>query len=182
MPMDNNQAPVSRRTFLRGGNLNRHSKAELPQLPWTIPGTIINSCSQCDKCLDACPENIIVKNKDGFPTVNFSDGECTFCSDCVQTCPEPVFEFISTNPHTAWDLKAVIADDCFAMNAVQCQSCQDHCETQAITFHYVTSAIPTPVISLEDCTGCGACVSICPSSSIAVTPQTALSLPKGPSL
>lgn len=182
MPMDNNQARVSRRAFLRGGNLNRHSSTELPHLPWAIPETIINACSQCNKCLDACPENIIVKNKDGFPNVDFLNGECTFCSDCVQICPEPVFEFADNTPQNAWNLKAVIADDCFAKNAVQCQSCQDHCEVQAIEFHYVTSAIPTPAISLEDCTGCGACVSICPSSSITVIPQTAINSPKGPSL
>ncbi|MEH6495130.1 MAG: ferredoxin-type protein NapF [Pseudomonas marincola] len=180
--MENEQTSVSRRAFLRGGKLNRQNIAPLPHLPWAAPETILNACSQCDECQDACLENIIVKNKDGFPTVDFSNGACTFCSDCVKICPEPVFDLTAINPQSAWNLKAVIADDCLAKNAVQCQSCQDHCEVQAIGFHYVTSAIPTPVISLEDCTGCGACVSICPSSSIAVIPQTAINLPKGPSL
>ncbi|MEH6477938.1 MAG: hypothetical protein V7727_19765, partial [Sneathiella sp.] len=70
--MENEQTSVSRRAFLRGGKLNRQNIAPLPHLPWAAPETILNACSQCDECQDACLENIIVKNKDGFPTVDFS--------------------------------------------------------------------------------------------------------------
>ena len=57
------------------------------------------------------------------------------------------------------------------MNQVVCQSCQDTCETEAISFKYIHSKIPQPQIELDKCNGCGACVSICPQNAIELTPK-----------
>ena len=58
------------------------------------------------------------------------------------------------------------------MNQVVCQSCQDSCEPEAISFEYLQSKSPQPKIELDKCNGCGACVSICPQSAIELTPKS----------
>ena len=45
-------------------------------------------CQQCDEpaCLDACPEDAIVKAQDGG-TVTVDPDACTGCGECTRTCP-----------------------------------------------------------------------------------------------
>ncbi|WP_169543901.1 ferredoxin-type protein NapF [Sneathiella aquimaris] len=174
--MENRQsiASVSRRAFLTGGAKasQRAKQREVrAYLPWSTPERILAACDQCERCLSACPEGIIQKTAQGYPTVNFEKGECTFCESCKEACPQPVFytdpEEIGERP-LVWTLKAEISDACLAKNDIQCQSCQDHCDPRAIRFQYQRNAIAEPVIQIADCTGCGACVSVCPANCISI--------------
>ncbi|MFE8731076.1 4Fe-4S dicluster domain-containing protein, partial [Aeromonas hydrophila] len=58
--------------------------------------------------------------------------------------------------------------NCLANGQVYCQRCQDSCEPRAIRFIPTLGRVPTPVIELDSCNGCGACVADCPVGSIRV--------------
>ncbi len=154
---------LARRGLFRG----RLRVAEPPvQLPWSVAWPQFSTgCTRCGDCLAACPEQILVKGEGGFPTVDFQRGECTFCGDCVAACKEPLFRPASETP---WQYKASIAANCLANSQVYCQRCQDSCEPRAIRFIPTLGRVPTPVIELDSCNGCGACVQDCPVGSIKV--------------
>ncbi|WP_421224589.1 ferredoxin-type protein NapF [Aeromonas jandaei] len=154
---------LARRGLFRG----RLRVAEPPvQLPWSVAWPQFSAgCTRCGDCLAACPEQILVNGEGGFPSVDFQRGECTFCGDCVAACQEPLFRPASETP---WQYKASIAANCLANSQVYCQRCQDSCELRAIRFIPTLGRVPTPVIELDSCNGCGACVQDCPVGSIKV--------------
>lgn len=157
---------LQRRAFFRSGSVKKISKDV--HLPWRKSDEhFLEACTQCGKCVDACPEAIIGKGDGGYPTVDFDKGECTYCKACVEACPEPLFDL---NKTTVWELNIAIEASCFAKRDIVCQSCSDACEPQAIKFDFRRERIPKPDISLADCTLCGACVSSCPANAIAITP------------
>jgi len=160
---------LARRNLFRGKKISTPSAI---RLPWVIDEQhFINDCTQCGDCLKSCEENIIVKGDGGFPEIDFSQGECTFCQACIAVCKQPLFINERTNNQSAWRLDIKIENSCLAKNNVVCQSCQDICEPEAINFKYLLSKIPQPQIALEQCNGCGACVSICPQTAIKLTPD-----------
>lgn len=137
------------------------------RLPWVNNArTFIDQCSQCGKCVQACETNIIVKGDGGFPTVDFNLGECTFCYQCAEVCPEPIF---LTQDQPAWNAKALISEQCIAKQNVECRSCGDMCDNMAIQFKLEIGKVAQPNLNLDECNGCGACVSVCPTSSINVS-------------
>ncbi|WP_371188691.1 ferredoxin-type protein NapF [Thalassotalea maritima] len=152
---------ISRRNFFRGKKMLSTPNF---RLPWVLNEAIfLQGCTQCGDCISSCPEKIISKDDDGFPKIDFFQGECTFCQRCVDVCQQPLFTAPSET--TPWQGHLNIKDNCLASNNILCQSCQDSCEQQAISFVY-RSAIPTPEINQDNCNACGACISVCPSQSI----------------
>ncbi len=165
---------LARRNFFRG---KKTSTPPVIRLPWvTDEQHFIDGCTQCGDCITSCEEKIIVKGAGGFPEIDFSKGECSFCQKCVDVCPQPLFVNNKKDNKNAWELDIKIKDNCLAMNQVVCQSCQDCCESEAITFTYLQSKTPQPQISLDKCNGCGACVAICPPSAIELTPKLPIKL------
>lgn len=151
-----------RRALLRG----RTGRGALhARLPWLIAGRFLDGCTRCGACLDACPENIIAPSAGKFPSVDFTRGECTFCAACVDACPEPLFDRDRPAP---WHFKARVSEGCLAMRHIMCQSCEDACPNRAIAFRPVVGRLPTPEIDLALCTGCGACVSVCPAQAVSI--------------
>jgi len=157
---------LARRGLLRGRL--KAPKAQL-RLPWvTNEQDFVNQCTRCEDCLSSCPENIIVKGDGGFPTIDFTKGECTFCQDCVSACSEEFF--VADKSTKAWPVNLSFLDNCLANNLIYCQSCQDVCDTQAISFSYANGSIPVPQVNQDDCTACGACIIPCPTQSITLNP------------
>ena len=159
---------LQRRAFFKTGQV-KQSNTDI-HLPW-LKNTehFLDRCTQCQTCINHCPESIIEKGQGGYPTVNFNLGECTYCQECANHCPEDLFDL---EQPAAWALSLNINDQCFTERGIVCQSCRDVCEPQAIAFKYTHSSIPKPVVDESLCTQCGACVSSCPANAISLLQQT----------
>ncbi|MGJ8679486.1 ferredoxin-type protein NapF [Paraglaciecola sp.] len=153
-----------RRAFFMTGQTKKvNSDIHLPYLK--SADHFLNNCTQCEKCIEHCPESVINKGDGGYPTVDFRLGECTYCQKCAEHCPESLFD---TAQKQAWELKLTINNQCFPERNIVCQTCRDECEPQAIKFNFRQSTIPKPEFDEALCTQCGACVSACPANAISL--------------
>ncbi|NLJ93844.1 MAG: ferredoxin-type protein NapF [Aeromonadales bacterium] len=143
----------------------RRQAVDRPALPWLKTAQFHELCTQCGECINQCPEQIIRQSGGGFPSVDFQYGECTFCYQCAKACPEPLFLLSSEPP---WQAKAVIEQHCLANQNIDCRSCGDSCEPFAISFKLAVGRVAEPQINVSSCTGCGACVSVCPTAAIII--------------
>ena len=158
-------ASISRARFLRGDFSGRRQPI---RPPWAIPeDRFVARCTRCDACLLACSPGVIVRGSGGFPQVDFSRGECTFCGRCADACGEGAF---APRAQTApWHWVARIGEGCLAVRRVVCRSCGDACEARAIRFRLEAGGAGWPVMDGAACSGCGACVSVCPAGAIDMT-------------
>ena len=156
----------SRRSFLRGKF--RHSPSAPIRPPWSKSESIfVQNCTRCDKCIESCPEGIIVHCDGGLPQIDFNRGACTFCQDCVKACEEGCFEPLDT---VSWHLQHRFTDSCISLQGITCRSCEDICPTQAISFKLKIGGKAQPVMDDELCTYCGACLACCPVEGINLFP------------
>jgi ferredoxin-type protein NapF len=136
--------------------------------PHALPeADFLARCTRCDDCIRHCPQGILKRGDGGFPQVDFSHAACTFCGACVEACQAGALRGQAGQP--PWLAYARIAAACLAQRQIACQLCRDACEARAIRFRYL-SPIPTPHIEAQACTGCGACVGVCPAQAISVAP------------
>lgn len=138
-------------------------------LPWLRSADdLFSKCTRCERCIDACPEAIVRRGDGGYPVIDFNQGPCTFCGACADSCPEDVF--VERRFSRPWRQVATVGGSCLAHGGIYCQSCQDACESRAIRFRYAAGAIPKPTIVTSECTGCGACVAVCPPHAMRIQP------------
>lgn len=153
---------VSRRQFLRGDFSGRHVAL---RPPWAIEESLfVERCTGCDACLDACPEQILIHDKSGFPMVDFRRGECSLCGKCHDVCESQALQF--TDGESPWLLIASIQMNCLAIQGVLCSGCLEQCENRAIRFEQRIGNAPYPKLDPQLCDGCGACYRICPADAI----------------
>lgn len=155
---------IDRGQFLRG---NWRGVADIMTPPWSVDvDDFFKRCTQCNDCIDACPEKILIKGKKDYPQVDFKRGECTFCGDCAAACTTRALENTGQTP---WYYTAQIKAQCLNRKGVMCRSCADCCDEGAISFKLAIGGFSSPRINLEQCTGCGACIAPCPNGSIEIT-------------
>ncbi len=123
-----------------------------------------NECNKCEaKCATVCEEEIIKIAEDKTPYLDFSSGGCTFCDECALAC-----EFDVLHIENIKNIEASIIinkSTCMSWEGVMCFSCKDPCLENAIDF----KAMFMPTINQDKCTGCGFCISRCPSYAIDIT-------------
>ncbi len=124
-----------------------------------------NKCPTCESkdCVTSCDEKIIFISEDGTPTLNFKQNGCTFCDECAKACKEGVLSL--ENIETSEKLNAMFRisiEGCVAHHGVICHSCKEPCIDNAILFNGMFN----PVIDEDRCTGCGFCISRCPTQAI----------------
>ncbi len=174
----------ARRGFLSGAFLTAQGREDIDRQarpagvepPWIAGLASVDACQDCDGfCVAACDAGIVVRHEtghacEGVPWLDFTAGACTWCGACAEACPiEAVVYREKERPHLG---RAVLdVDQCFAWKSVVCVSCRFACSDKAI----VVDALNRPSIRDAACTGCGACVTVCPQEAIAIAPanQTA---------
>ena len=151
--------------FLRGDFKGKETPL---RPPWAIDESLfIEICTNCGECISQCPTHIIKQARANYPVVDFKSGECLFCEQCVDACKPKAL--LKTTQNKPWSIKASIKQDvCIAYQGVECRSCYDPCEAKAIKMPPRLGGISIPVLNTDNCTGCGACFSICPVSAIAI--------------
>ncbi|MCL6268913.1 ferredoxin-type protein NapF [Sansalvadorimonas sp. 2012CJ34-2] len=158
----------SRRNLFRG-RINRVGGI---RPPWSLPeNKFLDTCVRCNDCIDACETNLLKKGDGGYPIADFSQAECTFCEACVKSC-SPKALLKTDSQQKPWNITATINDRCLAKNKVHCRTCGEQCEVEAITFRLAPGGVALPNLDTDLCNGCGACVSSCPVSAVAMKLST----------
>ena len=158
------EVAVSRRQFLRGDL--RGSRAGV-RPPWALSESAFTGrCTRCDECIAVCPASLITRGSGGYPEVDFRRGGCDFCGKCLAACKPGALQAESVGPLAAWSHRAVIAATCLSAQGVVCRACGDHCEARAIRFRLATAGRSFAQVDLARCTGCGACVNVCPTGAV----------------
>lgn len=160
----------------RRGFLNSFLGRDVPQgrlrPPWTDDARLTASCTRCGDCITGCPEGVLINGDGGFPAFDplAGNGECTFCGICAQMCEADVFDRTRPRP---WSVVATLSPaTCLAEKGVHCEACRDICDTRAIGMRYRVGGPPRPDIDQNTCTGCGACVGVCPVTAISIVEET----------
>ena len=146
------------------------ASADTPPLipPWATRARLKALCTGCGDCLAVCPEAILVAGRAGAPVLALNGGACTFCGRCAEACAEDVFASTETRP---WTLVADVGGSCLLSKGVTCQSCTDACDDAALTFAYRPGTAGEILLDTEACTGCGACLGVCPAGAISLLEQ-----------
>lgn len=155
--MTTTQTASSRRSLFR-------QAPPVQRPPWTDEARVAAECTSCGECLKACPEAILIAGPGRTPAVDFTRNPCTFCGACAEACPEDVFRPRDTAP---WSLTAAIGASCLMASGVECRTCTDVCDTSALRFRRVVGG-GAIVVTDDDCTGCGACLGVCPTGAISL--------------
>jgi ferredoxin-type protein NapF len=133
-------------------------------MPWTDRARVFDLCVGCGDCVAACPESIVVTGRGGHPFVDFSSA-CTFCGACADACRHGVFDRERTPP---WSAVAHVGAGCFEASGISCRACEDACDADALRFRPELDGLVTVFVDAAVCTGCGACVALCPPRAMEV--------------
>jgi ferredoxin-type protein NapF len=153
--------------FLRGDFTGKETPI---RPPWAINESLfVEICTNCGECIAQCPTHIIKQARANFPVIDFTSGECLFCEQCVDACKPQAL--LKTTQNKPWSIKASIKKEaCLAHQGVECRSCHDPCEARAIMMPPRLGGISIPIISTNNCTGCGACFAVCPVQAVTMSP------------
>lgn len=127
------------------------------------PKACVHGCMGLGDCVRACPFDAM-HIVEGIAQVDVD--KCTGCGACAKVCPHQVIE-ICANTHAKPQVRcnntergAQVMKEC-TTGCIGCMKCQKACPSDAI---HVTNNLAR--IDYDKCTGCGACVTVCPKQVI----------------
>ena len=156
---------IDRRALLRG---RLTPEPFLPRPPWTTDESVRSACTGCGACVEMCPQHIVKLDRRNLVSIDVTDAECTFCGICVEACGEEVFQ---RTLQPVFAHAAQIGAECFAARGIVCQSCGETCPEEAIRFQVLVGGPALPSLDADRCSGCGACLGVCPAGAIALIPR-----------
>ena len=162
-------------TMTRSALFGRARRSTALRPPWAIAATHFHSaCNGCGDCVKACPEGIVTIDDDALAQVDFRRGECTFCAECLRACTRGALARMPEG--RPWRQLARISARCLAYARVTCRSCAENCESAALRFLPGAQGCFFPIIDDSLCSGCGACVAVCPVGAVNIEkPKEAIS-------
>jgi ferredoxin len=137
-------------------------------------------CTRCGSCIKACPTRILkedVRLTPGFltPRVTFLDGYCLeTCNSCSVVCPSGAITLfkVEAKSQIRMGLAEIKTQNCLLSSVKECDRCKAGCPYGAVEIRSAENSIlMLPFISYEKCTGCGACMVICPTACISIIPS-----------
>ncbi len=132
--------------------------------PYFVEDADVSVCSNCEGyCITSCEEKVLHRSEEGFPHIIFSNTGCTFCEKCAENCPEEVLSIEKGIKKIQVNISIDI-EKCVAWKKTMCFSCKEPCLENAIKFE----GLFNPQIIPDLCTGCGFCISVCPTSAVIV--------------
>ncbi len=160
-----------------GDELDALEKAfpELVRPPGHLPESeFLSRCSRCGACIRACPfialQPVIDGNAfdRGTPCLRTGTSFCRFCGDfpCINACPTGALAMSS--PHDRIGQAKINPATCLHSHGQECSACYLMCDRTFKAISLTESGKP-PAVDRDKCTGCGACVTVCP-----ITPVTAI--------
>ncbi|HIS88706.1 TPA: 4Fe-4S binding protein [Candidatus Avigastranaerophilus faecigallinarum] len=124
---------------------------------------LINTCYNCNLCVENCPTKIISKANNEFPTIHidYKNGNCEKeCNKCSQVCPTGAIKRLSIEEKQKTRIAmAMIKKE----NCIECGLCKTSCPYGAIII-----AEDGTSINAEKCIGCGACKKACNTDAIEI--------------
>lgn len=150
--------------FLHPGSLMAGPAEEAPLRPPGFAEEKVASCAGCDRCLNACPGELLVKRKgvEG-PLFDPSRGGCTFCHLCAGACPNGVLPFPESGKPQRLGLAVPDNRHCLGQRG-GCFTCLEQCPKEAITIEPGEGIR----VNYDRCDGCGVCEHVCPLAPAAL--------------
>ncbi len=186
---------LARRAFLGTGGGLAVSVIAVQSAPCTAagrlrpPGSVREIelsalCVRCGNCVRSCPTGIIRPDLSPrtvtallVPALDFGKNHCLeTCNLCGQNCPSGAIAPLplTEKSEARIGLARIDTPGCLLGLEKECGACSLVCKRDAIveTFSRETYTVSAEVDN-DRCTGCGACVAVCPPRVITVLPSPA---------
>ena len=124
---------------------------------------LINTCYNCNLCVENCPTKIIVKANNDFPTIHidYKNGCCDKdCNKCSQICPTGAIKRLNIKEKQRTRIAMAMID---REKCIECGLCTNNCPYGAII-----KTKEGTTINSEKCIGCGACKQACNTNAIKI--------------
>ena len=129
------------------------------------------TCTRCDACVSACPENVIFKlpahtgvTAAATPAMDLVHKACLLCEDwpCVNACEANALVFPETDSDDEIPLPLlshcqVDTAKCLPYTGPECGACESSCPIEGA----LSWDRERPTSIQELCVGCGACLAAC---------------------
>lgn len=130
----------------------------------------LEQCSRCGACVKACPFFALAPQMQanefdlGTPALRTGQSWCRLCGDfpCINACGSGALSMTRTSALKKIATVRVAEAECLRTTGTTCDACAQKCAQTAVAISFPAEGA-APVIDHEKCSGCGACLVVCPA-------------------